>query len=157
MRWWPPLLHLSLIAVLVPLAWFRIGSALEDAPALQAASVQARKDGAAAELPAAPLPVDLEMLLARPLFQPGRQQEAPVPEAPPASASDSGRAEDLRMVGYVNDGGESRAILTLDSNGAQATVRAGDVFEGFEIRSIESSAVTVADQDTEITIRMFDQ
>jgi hypothetical protein len=157
MRWWPPLLHLSLIAALVPLAWLRIGSVLDDAPAIQAASVQARNDGLAAELPAVPLPVDLEMLFARPLFEPDRRQEAPVPDIAPPADDDIDRADDLRMVGYVNDGGESRAILMLDSNGAQATVREGDVFEGFRIRSIQSSSVIVADQGKEITIKMFDQ
>jgi hypothetical protein len=157
MRWWPPLLHLSLMAVLVPLAWFRIASVLDQAPAIQAASAQARNDGVAAELPAVAIPVDLGMLLARPLFAPGRRQDAQVAEIAPPAENDMDRAGDLRMVGYVNDGEKSRAILTLDSNGAQATVGEGDVFEGFEVRSIQPSAVVVTDQGKEITIKMFDQ
>jgi hypothetical protein len=157
MRWWPPLLHLSVIAVLVPLAWLRIGSVLDEAPAIQAASVQSRNDGVAAELPAVPLAVDVGMLLARPLFEPDRRQAAPVSEIAPPAEIDVDRADDLRMVGYVSDGEKSRAILMLDSNGTQATVREGDVFEGFEIRSIQSSAVVVTDQGKEITIKMFDQ
>lgn len=157
MRWWPPLLHLSLIAVLLVVAWLRIGSVLNVAPAIQAASVSAPSDAVAPELPAAGLPVDLGMLLARPLFAPDRRQIAQVSEIVPATESATDRADALRMVGYVKDGEKSRAILTFESNGAQATVREGDVFEGFTVRSIQSDSVVVTDRGKEVTIRMFDQ
>jgi hypothetical protein len=156
MRWWPPLLHLALIAVLLPLVWLRLGSVVVEAPAIQAATVQPRSAAAAADLPAAEGPVDMEMLLARPLFAPDRRQTAPVQEIALPTENVKDRAVDLRMVGYLSDGQKPRAILKLESNGAQATVREGDVFEGFEVRSIQSGAVVVTDKGKEVTIRMFD-
>jgi type II secretory pathway component PulC len=160
MRWWPPLLHLSLIAVLLPLVWLRLGSAVDDTPAAQAASVQPRSDAAAvADYPAAEeRPVDLEMLIARPLFGPDRRPVTLVSKsAPPSAEGVRDRAADLRMVGYLSDGQKPRAILLFESSGAQATVREGDVFEGFDVRSIRSGSVVVAEQGKESTIRMFDQ
>lgn len=155
MRWWPPLLHLSLIAVLLPLAWLRIGYALDDAPIVQAASMPPRSDAAAANVPVADGPVDLEMLIARPLFTPDRREAAPVAEIDLPAEGVTDRSAGLRMVGYLNDGTKSRAILMLDSTGAQATVRVGDDFEGFKIRSIQSGSVVVTDRGKEITVKMF--
>ena len=157
MRWWPPLLHVALIAVLLPLAWLRIGYALDDAPATEADFVAPRSIPAAADIPVAERPADLDGLLDRPVFGPDRRRSAPVPEIAPPVENVTDRAADLRMVGYLNDGTQSRAIVTLSSTGAQATVREGDDFEGFKVRSITPSSVVVTNRGKETTIKMFDE
>lgn len=157
MRWWPPLLHLSLFAVLFILAWLRMGSVLNVVPAIQAATASADGNVDAPELPAAGLPIDLGEVLARPLFSTDRRQVTQGPEIVPSTESVTNRTGALRMVGYVTDGANSRAILTYESNGAYATVREGDVFEGFTVRSIQPGSVVLTERGEEITIRMFGQ
>jgi hypothetical protein len=155
MRWWPPLLHLALIAALLPLAWLRLEAALEEVRVAGGASAVKTEAGATeTEPPETEAPADPGMLVTRPLFT------APFPEseevAPPAAPTPE-RAAGLRMVGYLNDGNKPRAILTLDSTGTQATVREGDAFEGFRIGRISPDAVIVTDRGRETTVKMFAQ
>lgn len=160
MRWWPPLLHLLVLALLLPLAVLRVGAALEPAPVTVAAAdgseAVAETGGEALPQPVAGTPVDPETVTLRPLFQPGRQGEAvaavaePVAEAPDLAAG-------LRMVGYLNDGTKPRAILALDGTGTEAVVREGDDFEGFEVRQITRDSVIVINDGEEITVKLFDQ
>jgi hypothetical protein len=155
MRWWPPLLHLALIAALLPLAWLRLQAALDEAPvagAVAALPAQGGETGTAP--PEAGAPVDFGALVTRPLFT--VPQTEPEVVAPPAAPTPD-RAAGLRMVGYLNDGNKPRAILFLDSTGTQATVREGDAFEGFRIRRISPDAVVVTDRGRETTVKMFDQ
>jgi len=160
MRWWPPFLHLLLLALLVPLAVLRIGAALEPAPvAVTAGDVSGTEEdgtGAPLPIPVAGAPVDPESVTVRPLFVPGRQGEAAAaPDEPVATAPD--RAAGLRMVGYLNDGTKPRAILALLDTGTEAVVREGDDFEGFEVRQITRDSVIVINQGKEITVKLFDQ
>ena len=160
MRWWPPFLHLLVLALLVPLAMLRIGAALETDPVAVAATdggtVVVDDAAQTMPVPAAGVPVDPEAVTARPLFLPGRQGEAVA--APVETAAEvPDRAAGLRMVGYVNDGTKPRAILALEETGAEAVVREGEDFEGFEVRQITRDSVIVIDQGEEITVKLFDQ
>lgn len=159
MRWWPPMLHLLVLVVLVPLAVLRVGAAVGDGPVPVA---QATDEGAgavastgAAAVEMAGKPVDLDALTARPLFVPGRQGVAAAAETPVVAEAQT--APDLRMVGYLDDGTQPRAILSLNGSGAEAVVRVGDVFEGFEVRQITRDAVVVINRGEEITVKLFDQ
>jgi hypothetical protein len=160
MRWWPPLLHLIVMALLLPLAVLRVGAAIETPP--PPGEMRPAEAGEAAEavggvvVPVAGSPVDLEALAARPLFVPGRLGEAGEAESAPVVAEPD-RGGRLRMVGYLDDGTKPRAILELEGSGAVATVREGESFEGFEVRQITRDAVIVTDQGEEITVKMFDQ
>lgn len=159
MRWWPPLLHLVVLVLLLPLAVLRIGAALEPAPVVAApaeGAVVVTDGGDALPMPVTGAPVDPEAVTARPLFQPGRQGEA-VAEAVEAAEVAPDRAAGLRMVGYLNDGTKPRAILALDGTGAEAVVREGEDFEGFEVRQITRDSVIVINQGEEITVKLFDQ
>lgn len=160
MRWWPPFLHLVVLALVLPLAALRIGAALEPAPrAVVAGGGAATADPAGGEvlpLPVVGAPVDPESVTARPLFVPGRQGEAA--EAAVEMVEDApDRAAGLRMVGYLNDGTKPRAILALDGTGAEAVVREGEEFEGFEVRQITRDSVIVINEGEEITVKLFDQ
>ncbi|MEN9411526.1 MAG: hypothetical protein RL216_3500 [Pseudomonadota bacterium] len=159
MRWWPPFLHLLVIAAIVPLAALRVGAALEDGsipvvpvPPGGEAAVDAAGE---AVVDVTGTPVDLEALVVRPLFVPGRQGAAAVVEAPAAEVPEP--ALGLRMVGYLDDGTKPRAILSVDSTGVEAIVREGDAFEGFEVRQITRDAVVVINRGEEITVKLFDQ
>lgn len=160
MRWWPPFLHLLVLALLLPLAALRIGAALEPARVAVvtdgAATAVAPSGGEAVPLPVAGAPVDPEVVTARPLFQPGRQGEAAGSTVETAEVVPD-RAAGLRMVGYLDDGTKPRAILALDGTGAEAVVREGEDFEGFEVRQITRDSVIVINRGEEITVKLFDQ
>ena len=160
MRWWPPLLHLLVLALLLPLAVLRIGAALEPATVTVAVAeggaVVAETGGEAMPQPVVGAPIDPEAVTARPLFQPGRQRDVVVAVAAEVAEAPD-RAAGLRMVGYLNDGTKPRAILALDGSGAEAVVREGDDFEGFEVRQITRDSVVVIIDDEEITVKLFDQ
>jgi hypothetical protein len=159
MRWWPPFLHLLVIAAIVPLAALRVGAALQEGavPLAQVPKGDAVAVDAVGEavVEVTGTPVDLEAMLARPLFVQGRQGEAagvdtPAPEVPEPALG-------LRMVGYLDDGTKPRAILSIDSMEVEAIVREGDTFEGFEVRQITRDAVVVINRGEEITVKLFDQ
>lgn len=160
MRWWPPLLHLLAVALLVPLAVWRAGDALSPAEgpragAATAQGVEGAVDGALMPPPRAP--VDLAALTARPLFQPGRQGTAG--QAPAAEAPDQGaeKTAQVRMVGYLDDGSQPRAILSEGEAGREEIVRAGDAFGPYRVLSIDRDAVVLKSDDKEITVNMFGQ
>lgn len=161
MRWWPPLLHLSVLVVLVMLAALRLDGLREGAgmPVAEAAGAGTEGQAAGAEvapvLPA-PAPVDLAALAARPLFVAGRQGAV----ATPTAAERPGAApmpERLRMVGYLDDGSKPRAILSAGEGQPEASVRVGDAFAGYEVRAVGRDSVVLGTLDKEITIKLYGQ
>lgn len=156
MRWWPPLLHLLVMAALLPLAWQRITALPEGAVTTSLA------DGATAPMAAQDLASLLsagEMvapgaLLARPLFTPGRQGEAAVPVAAPENEQATPVAVP-RMVGYVDDGTKARALLASEPRGEEAIVREGDEFLGFTVLQVKPDAVVLRGGGEEITVKLF--
>ncbi|MBD1203556.1 MAG: hypothetical protein H9533_05385 [Rhodobacteraceae bacterium] len=158
MRWWPPLLHLLLLALILPLGWQRLEdlrAGPEIAPAGEVTAAPAAAQDLAALL-AAGEAVAPAALLARPLFAPGRQGEAAQAPVSPAN-EEATRAEVPRMVGYVNDGTKPRAILATESGGQEAIVREGDEFIGFTVLQVQPDSVVLRGDGKEITVKMFPQ
>lgn len=162
MRWWPPLLHLGLIAGALALALLRL-DALDTAalpPDPGSDETDARPDQGAAGAPeagAAEAAVDLAALAARPLFVAGRQPfatsaktESPATDMPPP-------APEFRMVGYLNDGNRPRAILSPDPASPDVILREGDEIQGFTVFRISKDRIVLRNDDKEITINMFGQ
>lgn len=158
MRWWPPLLHLVLLALILPLGWQRLqglqaGPMMAPAGEVTATPVVAQD---LAALLAAGERVDPSALLARPLFAPGRQGErVEVPDTP--ANEEATPAEVPRMVGYVNDGTKPRAILATETGGQEAIVREGDEFIGFTVLQVQPDSVVLRGDGEEITVKMFPQ
>ncbi|PLL10565.1 hypothetical protein C0V75_19755 [Tabrizicola sp. TH137] len=158
MRWWPPLLHLSVLVVILPLAWERIEvlrAGPEIAPVAEGPAGETAVQDLAALMQAGEA-VTPAALLARPLFTPGRQGDAAeVPETP--VNEEATEAEVPRMVGYVNDGSRPRAILASEAGGEEGIVREGDEFLGFTVLQVKPDAVVLRGDGEEITVKMFPQ
>lgn len=158
MRWWPPVLHLALLAVVVPLGWQRV-EALRAAPVSAPATGETPAMAAAQDLAAlleAGARATPAALLVRPLFQPGRQGEGPIAPEPPV-VEVAAPTEVPRMVGYINDGTKPRAILAAGSGGEEGIVREGDEFAGFQVLQVQPDAVVLKGDGEEITVKMFPQ
>jgi hypothetical protein len=162
MRWWPPLLHLTLILGAVGLALLRLDAldtaALPPDPGTEANAARPAQGAAGApEAGWAKAAVDLAALAARPLFVAGRQPfattaetESPLTDMPPP-------APEFRMVGYLNDGNRPRAILSPDPASPDVILREGDEIQGFTVFRISKDSIVLQDGDKEITINMFGQ
>lgn len=162
MRWWPPLLHLVLIAGALALALLRfdaLGTATlpPDPGSEETAARPAQGAAGAPEAGGAEAAVDLAALAARPLFVAGRQPitiaaetESPLPDAPPP-------APEFRMLGYLNDGNRPRAILSPDPASPDVILREGDEIQGFTVFRISKDRIVLRNDDKEITINMFGQ
>lgn len=163
LRWWPPLFHLIVLAVVLPLALFRLG-ALQTIQTLPKASIQPATAEASSDLAASAAPstataaVDLAAVTQRPLFTKGRQGTqdfaAPTvsePTPPPQPAVQ------MRMVGYINDGTRRMAILALGDDPAQVVVAEGDEVVGMTIQKIGPNSLIMMADGEEITVKMFDQ
>ena len=158
MRWWPPLLYLLLLALILPMGWQRLQD-LQAGPAIAPVGEVTPTPVVAQDLAtllATGERVAPSALLARPLFAPGRQGvPVAVPEAP--ANEEATPTEVPRMVGYVNDGTKPRAILASDARGEEAIVREGDEFNGFTVLQVQPDAVVLLSEGEEITVKMFPQ
>lgn len=157
MRWWPPLLHLLILAAILPIAWQRL-ALLQDRPEVAVPEGSALAPPAEQDLTAllaAGEAVAPARLMARPLFLPGRQGEADIPDSPVIAEAPPPEAP--RMVGYVNDGAKPRAILASQTGGQEAIVREGDEFIGFTVLQVQPHAVVLRREGEEITVNMFPQ
>jgi hypothetical protein len=163
LRWWPPLLHLILLAVVLPLALWRL-DALQTTQTVpkttaQPAPADAGGDPAASAAPlTSTVAVDLAAVTERPLFTKTRQgtQDAAQPagsDTPPAAPP----AVQIRMVGFVNDGTRRSAILAFGDDPAQVVVAEGDEVVGMTIQKINPNSLILMADSEEITIKMFDQ
>lgn len=162
MRWWPPVLHLGLIAGALALALLRFDAldtaALPPDPDTEANAARPAQGAAGApEAGGAEAAVDLVALAARPLFVAGRQPfattaetESPAPDTPPP-------APEFRMVGYLNDGNRPRAILSPDPASPDVILREGEEIQGFTVFRISKDRIVLRNADKEITINMFGQ
>lgn len=164
LRWWPPLLHLTLLAVVLPLAAWRLDAISGTGPAPPSGGqVTASAGGPAADAAAtatglaAPAAIDLAALAARPLFAENRQGRN-VTAAPTAPASPTAPPDrQLRMLGFINDGTRSKAILAIGDALSEEVVAEGDKIAGMTILRITPNSLTLTTDDEEITINMFDQ
>jgi hypothetical protein len=163
LRWWPPLLHLILLAVVLPLALWRL-DALQTTQALpqttaQPATTEASSDPAASSSPPTAIAaVDLAAVTERPLFtktRQGTQVAAPLTGADPTPAAPP--AAQIRMVGFVNDGTRRSAILAFGDDPAEVVVAEGDEVVGMTIQKINPNSLVLMADGEEITIKMFDQ
>ena len=157
MRWWPPLLHLMVLAAILPIAWQRLAD-LQNGPDIvlpQDSAPPATAEQDLTALLAAGEPVEVMRLMARPLFLPGREGEVAVSDPPVIVAAPPPEAP--RMVGYVNDGAKPRAILTSLSGSEEAIVREGDEFIGFTVLQVQPDSVLLRREGEEITVNMFPQ
>lgn len=163
LRWWPPLLHLILLAVVLPLALWRL-DALQTKQNLpqttaQPAATEASSDPAASSTPSTAITaIDLAAVTERPLFtktRQGTQVAAPPtgPDSPPAAQP----AVQIRMVGFVNDGTRRSAILAFGDDPAEVVVAEGDEVVGMTIQKINPNSLILMADGEEITIKMFDQ
>jgi hypothetical protein len=158
MRWWPPLLHLLVMAALLPIVWHRVAVLPEGAvtaPVMEGATAPVAAEDLASLLSAGGV-VAPGALLARPLFTPGRLGEAAAPAALPENEQATPVAVP-RMVGYVDDGTKARALLASDTGGEEAIVREGDEFLGFTVLQVKPDAVVLRGDGEEITVKMFPQ
>lgn len=163
LRWWPPLLHLILLAVVLPLALWRLDAlqttqTLPQTPA-QPATTDASSDPAASSSPPTAIAaVDLAAVTERPLFtktRQGTQAAAPLTGADPTPAAPP--AVQIRMVGFVNDGTRRSAILAFGDDPAEVVVAEGDEVVGMTIQKINPNSLVLMADGEEITIKMFDQ
>ena len=159
MRWWPPLLHLLALALILPLAWHRLAVLRSDPvviPARAEAPVPATLPDLDALLLAAGERVAPDALLGRPLFLPGRQGDGAVaPDSPPDDVPPEVGLP--RMVGYVDDGTKPRAILAPAEGGEEEIVREGDDFIGFLVLQVRPDTVVLRRAGEEITINILPQ
>lgn len=159
MRWWPPLLHLLVLALILPLAWQRLTVLRSDPvviPAPAEAPVPATLPDLDALLLAAGERVAPDALLGRPLFLPGRQDEGAI--APDSPLDDMPAEVGLpRMVGYVDDGTKPRAILAPAEGGEEEIVREGDDFIDFRVLQVRPDTVVLRRAGEEITINILPQ
>ena len=166
LRWWPPLLHLTVLAVILPLAAWQIAGVTVPPHDLLSTGRSALPDPAAApatgepstQAPALTDPaVDLADLAARPLFAKDRRDsdalaETPA-EPPPAPSTD----EELRMVGYVNTGSRVSAVVAFGDSGREEVVSEGDVIAEMTVQKIGPDSLILYTGVTNITIRMYDR
>jgi len=162
MRWWPPLVHLAVIAGAFALALLRLealgAAALPPDPvADEAATEMAQGAVGAPEAEGTAASVDLAALAARPLFVAGRKPISGVAGAESPLADDSPPAPGFRMVGFLNDGNRPRAILSPDPASPDVILREGEEIQGFTVFSIRKDAVVLRNGDEEITVNMFGQ
>ena len=162
MRWWPPLLHLGMIAVALALALLRFDAldtaALPPGPGSEATVAQpAEGVSGAPEAAGTAAAVDLAALVARPLFVAGRQPfatateaESPLPDEPPPAPA-------FRMVGYLNDGNRPRAILSPGPASPDVILQESDEFQGLTVLRIGKDRIVLHDGTKEITVNMFGQ
>ena len=166
LRWWPPLLHLTVLAVTLPLAAWQIAGLMAPHHDPLSAGRSALPDPAAA--PAAGDPaaqaqalsgpaVDLADLAARPLFAKDRRATAAVTEAPQEPTPAPSTDEDLRMVGYINTGSRVSAVVAFGDSGREEVVSEGDVIDRMTVQKIGPDSLILYTGDTNITIRMYDR
>ena len=163
-RWWPPLLHLTVLAVILPLAvWHIAGLEEPDTGPLSAEGYARPASGAAADDSAADADrtadpaIDLGPLAARPLFAKDRKGDASETAADAEIRAEPPADLDLRMVGYVNDGTRITAVVAYGDNGREEVVSEGDAIAQMTVQKIERDSLILATGDGEITIRMFDR
>jgi hypothetical protein len=162
LRWWPPLLHLTLLAVVLPLAAWRLDvlSTAGTLPSSGGQTANAAPGTAADATLSADEPaesdIDLAALAARPLFSKGRQGTAAAPVAQDTAAA-SPPEQQLRMLGFINDGTRSTAILAIGDDLREEVVAEGDEVAGMTIRQITPDSLTLTAGGKEMTIKMFDQ
>lgn len=164
LRWWPPLLHLTVLAVTLPLvAWQIAGmtaphqvplaagrpALLDPAPAAGDPAVQAQAQTDPA--------VDLAALAERPLFTKGRKGDATLTEPPAESATAASADQELRMVGYINDGTRVSAVVAFGDSGREEVVSEGDDIAQMTVQKIGPDSLILYTEGTNITIRMFDR
>ena len=162
LRWWPPLLHLTLLAVVLPLAVWRLDTIATTGTlpptggqTTTAASGTATDIAPSADQPADPN-IDLAALSARPLFAKGRQGTTTATVAQD-TATETPPEQQLRMLGFINDGTRRRAILAIGDDLREEVVAEGDQIDGLTIRTITPDSLTLTAGGKEITIKMFDQ
>jgi hypothetical protein len=164
--YWPPAAHLALVAACAVTAWWRLETApvvpsgaavpadlAAPAPAIAAAAVDtgARDSGG-----------DVEAVAARALFRPGRlaaadEAEAVEAEAPavPDDPADPAPLAELRMVGFVDQGGRRSAILVSVEDGQSHIVHEGDEIAGARVRQISPGAVVIESAGRRITVELY--
>lgn len=164
LRWWPPLLHLSLLVVVLPLAAWRLDAISTVGTAPQSSSQTATASGGTASDATATdtgetvsAAIDLAALAARPLFAKGRHGTAAAPSPAAETAAASPPDQQLRMLGFINDGTRSKAILAIGDGLREDVVAEGDEIAGMTIQKINRDSLTLKAGDEEITIKMFDQ
>ncbi len=164
LRWWPPLLHLTVLAVTLPLAAWQIAAitAPNHGP-LSAGRSALPAPAPAAGDPVAPAPVltdpavDLDAVAARPLFTKGRTGTDALAETPAETAPAPPAEEELRMVGYINTGSRVSAVIAFGDSGREEVVSEGDVIARMTVQKIGPDSLILYTGDTNITIRMYDR
>ena len=164
LRWWPPLLHLTVLAVILPLAvWHIAGLAEPDTGSLSAeryarpASGPAADDSAVDADRTADPAIDLGPLAARPLFAKDRKGDTSETAADAEIRAEPSADLDLRMVGYINDGTRITAVVAFGDSGREEVVSEGDAIAQMTVQKIGRDSLILATGDGEITIRMFDR
>jgi hypothetical protein len=167
LRYWPPLLHLTLLGVLLPLAVWQwllvpevvsapIGAPFANATAPSERAVVGPDDETTGSFEQAD---GLDEIIARPLFRQGRQLTAlePVlePEPEPVPEPDVIPSQPLRMVGYVNNGFVPAAIIFVPDEGVEYVVREGDKIVGMDVIAIEPDKVFLSNSLENVTVSMF--
>lgn len=162
MRWWPPLLHLVLIGAVVAVAVLRLGAldvaaTVPDGETDAGAAQPADGEAGAPDTEGQAAAVDLDSLTARPLFLPDRrpvetaeENESPTPDSAPLPPP-------VRMLGYLNDGNQPRAILSTDPATPDVILREGEEYQGFTVVRIGRDQVVLRSEGKEITVNMFGQ
>lgn len=164
-RYWPPLLHLTVLGVLIPLAVFQwqITPELPPTSALapateNATQIKAMGSKAEEELAAPPdWTEEVAEIIARPLFRQGRQIAKPalLVEPDPLPEVESSPAAPLRMVGYVDSGFAPFAIIFVPDEGIEYLVRKGDKIAEMTVISIEPSKVFLSSDSREVTLELY--
>ena len=162
LRFWPPLLHLAVLVILIPLTvwqWQLVPEVVRP----ETASI------AAGDVPGDPATVkptearvvpdrseDLTEISTRPLFRQGRQILAADPEEPTRDRPERepARRETLRMVGYVASNSGPVAIIYVPNENMQYVVRQDDEIGGMKVISIERDHVLLAYAGEEIRIEL---
>ena len=164
LRWWPPLLHLTVLAVILPLTVWHIAGIAEPETGLRSAVGYARPaSGPAADDMAADADrtadpaIDLDALAARPLFAKDRQGDTSETAADADNRAEPSADLDLRMVGYINDGTRITAVVAFGDSGREEVVSEGDEIAQMTVQKIGRDSLILATGDSEITIRMFDR
>jgi hypothetical protein len=163
LRWWPPLLHLTVLAVTLPLAAWQIADMTAPHHVPPAGRPALPDPAPAAGDPAAPAQaltvpaVDLAALAERPLFTMGRKGDAILTEPPAESATAASADQELRMVGYINDGTRVSAVVAFGDSGREEVVSEGDEIAQMTVQKIGPDSLILYTEGTNITIRMFDR
>lgn len=164
LRWWPPLLHLTVLAVILPLTVWHIAGIAEPDTGLRSAEGYARPaSGPATDDPAADADrtadpaIDLGPLAARPLFAKDRKGDTTETAAEADNRAEASAEMDLRMVGYINDGTRITAVVAFGDSGREEVVSEGGAIAQMTVQKIGRDSLILATGDGEITIRMFDR